>query len=164
MASKKHAASPTARMEAALRAIALAYPEAHEDFPWGERVIKVRGKIFVFMGLTEDGALSLTTKLPHSRDIVLTLPFAKPTAYGLGKSGWVSARLAPRDLPPTELLAEWIDESYRAVAPVTLVRRLGGAAATGDASPKTPKKRAIQKRARIKTAAKKPARASRRRA
>ena len=31
--------------EAALRKVALGYPEAHEDFPWGERVIKVKGKV-----------------------------------------------------------------------------------------------------------------------
>ena len=29
-----------------LRAYAKAYPEAHEDFPWGESAIKVRGKVF----------------------------------------------------------------------------------------------------------------------
>ena len=30
--------------EAALRKHALSYPEAHEDFPWGERVVKVQGQ------------------------------------------------------------------------------------------------------------------------
>src|SRR5438045_1961247 len=37
----------------ALRKFALSHPQAAEDFPWGERTIKVRGKIFVF--LSEDG-------------------------------------------------------------------------------------------------------------
>src|SRR5438045_966921 len=32
---------------AALRKHALAYPEAKEEFPWGDRTMKVRGKIFV---------------------------------------------------------------------------------------------------------------------
>jgi hypothetical protein len=47
---------PTRRhaSEAALRALALAYPESHEDFPWGHRAIKVRGKAFVFMSKDED--------------------------------------------------------------------------------------------------------------
>lgn len=139
-------------MEAALRRIALGYPEAHEDFPWGERVVKVRGKIFVFMGVTDDGALSLTTKLPQSRDLALALPFAKPTGYGLGKSGWVSARFAARELPPAELLAEWIDESYRAVAPKTLVGRLA-ADVDGGAAPPPKKKPAARKLTARKRAA-----------
>ena len=32
--------------------------------------------------------------------MALLLPFATPTGYGLGKSGWVSARFAPSDDPP----------------------------------------------------------------
>ena len=30
--------------------LALSYPGAHEEFPWGERVVKVKGKVFVFLG------------------------------------------------------------------------------------------------------------------
>lgn len=36
------------KVETALRAHALAYPETHEDFPWGERAWKVKKKVFVF--------------------------------------------------------------------------------------------------------------------
>jgi predicted DNA-binding protein (MmcQ/YjbR family) len=112
--------------EAALRAHALSYPEATEDFPWGERVMKVRGKVFVFLGRPEGGGLGLSVKLPGSATLALDLPFASPTGYGLGKSGWVTARFGPRTKPPLDLLKRWIDESYRAVAPRTLVARLGG--------------------------------------
>ena len=49
--------------EAVLRAAALAYPEAYEDHPWGETVVKVRGKVFVFFGMGGPG-VSLTVKLP----------------------------------------------------------------------------------------------------
>jgi hypothetical protein len=42
--------------EAALRAHALGYPGAREEFPWGDRVVKVAKKVFVFMGTTDDGA------------------------------------------------------------------------------------------------------------
>jgi len=37
-----------------LRAFALVLPEAEEAFPWGERVVKVNKKVFVFFGLIED--------------------------------------------------------------------------------------------------------------
>jgi len=109
--------------EAALRSHALAYPEAREDFPWGERVVKVRGKVFLFLGRPEEG-LALSVKLPGSATLALGLPFASPTGYGLGKSGWVTARFGPREKPPVELLKRWIDESYRAVAPKRLAASL----------------------------------------
>ena len=107
------------RSEAALRGFALAYPETHEDFPWGDRVIKVRGKVFIFMGLA-DGGLGLSVKLPYSRDEALKMKGTKPTPYGLGKSGWVSAIFAKGKKAPLDLLKEWVDESYRAVAPKNL--------------------------------------------
>ena len=56
--------------------------------------------------------------------MALLLPFATPTGYGLGKSGWVSAHFVASDDPPLALLREWIDESYRAVAPKTMVAKL----------------------------------------
>jgi predicted DNA-binding protein (MmcQ/YjbR family) len=114
--------TPLAAAEARLRALALSYPETREEFPWGERVVKVRGKVFVFLGRA-DGGLSLTVKLPGSAMLALDLPFAEPTGYGLGRAGWVTARFGPRARPPLPLLARWIDESYRAIAP----RRLAAA-------------------------------------
>ncbi|HKA03582.1 MAG TPA: MmcQ/YjbR family DNA-binding protein [Acidimicrobiales bacterium] len=112
-----------AKAEERLRQFALAYPEATEEFPWGERAIKVRGKTFLFMRTDGDG-LGLSTKLPESRDFALTYEFASPTGYGLGKSGWVSARFPRGTRPPVALLCEWIDESYRAIAPKTLLKQL----------------------------------------
>lgn len=110
--------------EGALRKHALSYPEAKEDFPWGERVVKVRGKVFLFLGRPEGAALGLSVKLPGSASLALGLPFATPTGYGLGKAGWVTARFGPREKPPLVLLKQWIDESYRAVAPKRLVAAL----------------------------------------
>ena len=107
----------------ALRAHALSLPEAREDFPWGERVVKVRKKVFLFMGHGGDG-LSLSVKLPESQTVALMLPFTEPTGYGLGKSGWVSATFGRKERPPVDMLVEWIDESYRAVAPKKLVAEL----------------------------------------
>jgi predicted DNA-binding protein (MmcQ/YjbR family) len=115
----------------ALRAHALSYPEAREDHPWGEPVVKVRGKIFVFLGREE--GLTLSVKLPTSAPFAFDLPYCEPTGYGLGKAGWVTARFKARDAVPVEVLKRWIDESYRAVAPKRLHVRIGGA--TADEAP-----------------------------
>ena len=114
------------KYEAALRAFALKYPGAHEEFPWGERVIKVKGKIFVFLGVgsTSESGLGLSVKLPHSRAEALDWPFTNPTGYNLGKSGWISAKFKPKDDVPLELIEQWIDESYHAVAPKRLAATL----------------------------------------
>jgi predicted DNA-binding protein (MmcQ/YjbR family) len=112
------------RALAALRTHALSYPEAVEDFPWGDQVIKVKGKIFVFLAAGKDGGFGISAKLPETHELALTLKYASPTGYGLGKAGWVTAQLAKGRRIPVDLFQEWIDESYRAVAPKALVRRL----------------------------------------
>ena len=106
-----------------LKAAALAYPEAWEDHPWGETVIKVRGKIFLFLFESEEG-LKISLKLPRSREFALEYPFTKPTGYGLGKAGWVTSSFAPKEKPPLDVLEAWLDESYRAVAPKKLAAAL----------------------------------------
>jgi len=113
-----------------LRKLALGYPEAKEEFPWGERVVKVRKKVFVFMGHGADKGFGMSVKLPKSGAMALMLPFAEPTGYGLGKAGWVSVHFDAKQSPPVDLLAEWIDESYRAVAPKTLLARMEAPAPT----------------------------------
>jgi len=133
--------SPFAAAEAHLRSHALAKPEATEHFPWGERAIKVKGKVFLFM-YCDATRLSLSTKLPESASVALLLPFANPTGYGLGKAGWVSAAFEPGTAPPLEVLCAWIDESYQAVAPA----KLAALARTGDpATPSSPPKPAARK-------------------
>jgi predicted DNA-binding protein (MmcQ/YjbR family) len=114
------------RVSASLRKFALAFPEATEDFPWGDRVAKVRGKIFVSLGLdpVPGSGMTLTVKLPASSEAALDLPFVKPMGYGLGKSGWVTATFGASDDPPVDILKAWIVESYRAVAPKKLVAGL----------------------------------------
>lgn len=106
-------------VEARLREHAMAKPEATEHFPWGERAIKVKGKVFLFMR-ADAQQLSLSTKLPQSGSVALLLPFATPTGYGLGKAGWVSAAFGLADQLPVDMLCAWIDESYQAVAPAKL--------------------------------------------
>lgn len=106
-----------------LRAFALAIPETREDHPWGESAIKVKGKTFVFMGIDKE-RLGLSVKLPQSREFALEYPFTRPTSYGLGKSGWVTAEFFAGETPPRDILEAWIAESFRANAPKKLVAML----------------------------------------
>jgi predicted DNA-binding protein (MmcQ/YjbR family) len=108
---------------ATLRKMALAYPEAYEEMPWGHHAIKVKGKAFVFLA-ADTTTFSLSAKLPSSAGVALKLPFASPTEYGLGRSGWVTARFPRTSRVPVEILSMWIDESYRALAPKRLVATL----------------------------------------
>jgi hypothetical protein len=66
----------------------------------------------------------MSVKLPYTGEVTLGLPYAKPTPYGLGKSGWVTFEPADGDMPSLEQLKEWVDESYRAQAPRRLVKEL----------------------------------------
>ncbi|HEX8171472.1 MAG TPA: MmcQ/YjbR family DNA-binding protein [Thermoanaerobaculia bacterium] len=104
---------------------AMQFPEAEQDSPWGHRTVKVRNKNFVFLGgEANKNELSMSVKLPQSRDMAADLPFAEPTGYGMGKSGWVTARFTTPTGVPVDLLKSWIAESYRAIAPKKLVKTL----------------------------------------
>jgi predicted DNA-binding protein (MmcQ/YjbR family) len=113
-----------ADVRARLREFALSFPEASEDFPWGERVAKVGGKVFVFLGHDDrtDPPL-MTVKLVESHGHALAIEGAAPTGYGLGPSGWVNVPLHA-DGVTLDLLRDWIEESYRIVAPKRLVAEL----------------------------------------
>jgi predicted DNA-binding protein (MmcQ/YjbR family) len=119
-------ASTTAKAGARLRKKALGYPEVHEDFPWGERALKVKKKVFVFMHY-DAAHLSLSVKLPASHGAALMFSFAEPTGYGLGKAGWVTARFTRGARPPLSVLEAWLSESYQAVAPARLAAAVAAA-------------------------------------
>jgi len=123
MSRSSTAKGKTRKLEATLRAFALSYPEASEEFPWGHLAVKVRGKAFLFMG-TQENELSFSVKLPESRESALLFPYTEPTGYGLGASGWVTSTLKPGTAAPIQLLKSWIGESYRAVAPRKLAAGL----------------------------------------
>jgi predicted DNA-binding protein (MmcQ/YjbR family) len=117
-----------AAVEAQFGRTMLAYPGATEDFPWGHRSAKVNGKMFAIVSVDE-GRLSVTLKLPVSHEAALLFPFAEPTGYGMGKSGWVTSRFAPGEAIPVELLEAWLEESYQAVAPKRVSQARPAAAA-----------------------------------
>jgi predicted DNA-binding protein (MmcQ/YjbR family) len=99
-------------------------PEAYEDHPWGESVAKVNKKVFVFLGGGEDSEhLGMSVKLRDSREQALGVPDAYPTRYGLGRGGWVTVPLRETS-PPLDVLTDWVEESYRLVAPKVLVATL----------------------------------------
>jgi predicted DNA-binding protein (MmcQ/YjbR family) len=113
-----------ADVRAQLRAFALSFPEASEHFPWGERVVKVNGKVFVFLGHDDrTGPPLMTVKLIESHGHALAIEGAGPTGYGLGRSGWVNVPLRAEGVT-LGLLRDWIEESYRIVAPKRLIAEL----------------------------------------
>ena len=121
-ASLVHAPPTPARIRtwisvaALLARAASAYPGTTEDFPWGERVAKVDQKVFLFQSPDETLEPSVSLKLPYSAHYALSLACSQPTSHGLGKSGWVTVRLDDPTCPDSELLLDWLDESYRARA------------------------------------------------
>ncbi|MEP6755931.1 MAG: MmcQ/YjbR family DNA-binding protein [Chthonomonadales bacterium] len=102
---------------------ALSYPEAWEDHPWGDTVAKVGKKLFFTINFHKEH-LYITCKLPESNESAVSLPFAAPAGYGLGKSGWVTCTFTENDDIPVELILDWLDESYRAIAQKKLVKVL----------------------------------------
>jgi predicted DNA-binding protein (MmcQ/YjbR family) len=143
-------ASPTDALLKELRAFGLSYPGAHTKSPWPDHLdLAVNDKTFAYLSV-EGQPLGISCKLPHSREAALMLEHTSPTAYGLGKSGWVSAEFPKGVLPPIDMLKAWIDESYRAQAPKKLLASL-------DAG--TPQRKSAAKQ---KPAAKKSARRTKR--
>ncbi len=118
--------NPIREVRTKLRDFALGLPEAHEDLPWGERVAKVNKKVFVFLGRDMDPHFGMSVKLPTSGKSALRMPFAEPTGYGLGKSGWVSVKLDDKSQASFEMLRDWVRESYCAVAPKGLAEQVSG--------------------------------------
>jgi predicted DNA-binding protein (MmcQ/YjbR family) len=109
---------------ARLKAFALSLPDASEDFPWGESVAKVNRKVFVFLGSDSgSGPRFMTVKLDESHGHALSIEGAKPTGYGLGRAGWVTVPLRAEGVT-LDLLRDWVEESYRIIAPRRLVAEL----------------------------------------
>lgn len=123
----------------ALRAFGLKFPQTGLKSPWpGHLDVAVRDKTFAYLSL-EGEPFRISCKLPHSNALALALPFTEPAPYGLGRSGWVTAKVPDGAPIPLELFKAWIEESYRAQAPKKLVATLGAPAVK--AKRETPKRR-----------------------
>ena len=118
------ASSKADALVAQLRGWGLTLPGAHSKAPWPEHDdLAVNDKTFAYLP-AKGRPFSLSCKLPYTGYEALQLPFAQPTGYGLGKSGWVSFTLPEDQLPDLVQLKEWVEESYRAQAPRRLVKEL----------------------------------------
>jgi predicted DNA-binding protein (MmcQ/YjbR family) len=103
-------------------AFALSLPGTAADRPWEEDdVVKVNGKIFAFLG--PPGSRRVSVKLSESHEHALAIDGAVPTGYGLGKAGWVTVPLRAPGVS-IDVLRDWVEESYRIVAPKRLVAEL----------------------------------------
>lgn len=147
-----------------LREFGLGFPGAHLKSPWpGHKDLAVNDKTFAYLSV--DGEpFSIGCKLPTSSSIALMLPWAQPTPYGLGKSGWVTAQLPDGEDVPVELFKSWIIESYRAQAPKKLLKDFDGGGAATPAKPSTKKpatRRPIATRPRAKVKSKPKSRSAR---
>jgi hypothetical protein len=132
----------SARTWDAVRAFALGLPAAEEDFPWGETVIKVRrkpgvppwrkegvhGPMFLWMGQRDSDSPAVCVKLTSSYEEAVAVAHATPTTRsGLGQWGWLTVRLRNVGVP---LACDWVEESYRNVAPRRFVVELDGRSPT----------------------------------
>ena len=118
-------AAAVAALRRSIRDFALSLPGTSPKSPWpGHDDVAVADKTFVYLGSDEEAKVSLGVKLRVSGAEALRRPAARPMAYGLGKSGWVSLAFAPASAPPLATLKAWIMESYRAQAPKKLLNAL----------------------------------------
>jgi predicted DNA-binding protein (MmcQ/YjbR family) len=103
-------------------AFALSLPGTAVDRPWeDEEVVKVNGRIFVFLG--PPGSRRLSVKLAESHAHALAIDGAQRTGYGLGRAGWVTVPFRAGGVS-VAVLRDWVEESYRIRAPKTLVAKL----------------------------------------
>ena len=138
---------------AELREFGLRYPAAHLKSPWpGHLDLAVKDKTFAYLSAPGE-PFSISCKLPRSNALALALPFTEPTAYALGRSGWVTARPPAGTSLPLAMFKAWIDESYRAQAPKKLVATLAAEAGTPNAKGRASKQAAARSKPRAPAAA-----------
>src|SRR5918994_1868309 len=109
---------PARRASKTIRALALSFPEAYEDAPWGSPVFKVADNRLFALLQDEGSVVEVTVKLgPEEREIALLHPWVRVASY-VGRYGWVTASVEDEDALETVL--EWVRESYYLKAPAKL--------------------------------------------
>jgi predicted DNA-binding protein (MmcQ/YjbR family) len=101
----------------AVRELALSFPHAREDHPFGPdaHVFKVGGGSTMFAILGDGPPVTVTLKLTREeREVALEMPFVSEARY-VGRYGWVTARI--EDEHCLDAALEWMRESYWLKAP-----------------------------------------------
>ena len=107
----------------ALRDHAMTFPETSEGASCVNRAFKVRKKNFLFLGEKNDGSCKVMLKLGPSLDQAVELAGGDPR-FEVGSAGWTTVRFGASDLADAEQLKHWVGESYRLLAPKSLVKLL----------------------------------------
>ena len=97
---------------ARIRKHSLAKQGATEEYPWGDVIWKVRGKIFAG---SSDGSNQVTVKSTRQQQSRLIEHPAIDVAKYVGRFGWVTITIENKKT--LELALELIDESYESLAP-----------------------------------------------
>ena len=114
-----------ATIEERIRKLALSFPEAYEDRPWGDfPVFKVgQNKVFGW-AIEEEGVVRVTVKLtPEEREIAHLLPYVSVARY-VGRYGWITATVTDEESLAAAL--EWLRESYWLKCPAELKAAVEG--------------------------------------
>ena len=97
-----------------IRRLALSFPEAYEDEPWGHPAFKVADNR-MFASMSGGAPVQLTVKLTaEEREIAMLLPFVSVARY-VGRYGWITAEVT--DEESLDAALEWLRESYWLKAP-----------------------------------------------
>ena len=120
---KTNSTGSSKQLMASLKTLALGFPGAWADNPWGDSVVKVGKKIFVFLGEGAEDA-GITVKVPESHEHAMSFTGAMPTGYGLGKAGWVTIPIGGLRADDAEVLHDFVEESYRTIAPKRMIKEL----------------------------------------
>lgn len=123
---------PQQRAEAELTAYGLSLPETDMAPGWGvTRYMRVAGKGFAVFGDRDEplDELTITVKLPISAEMVADLYFVRARPGWYKQHNWVIAHFNPEDdiLAELNTLKAWIKQSYVAMAPKRLGRRVSEA-------------------------------------
>lgn len=102
-----------------IRALALSFPEAHEEGHWGKPSFRVRNRIFATVG-EEPGVAILKVPVDDQEVLLAAQPEAF-TTNAWSKQGWLGARL---DVIDPELFDELLEDSWRRIAPKRAIKAL----------------------------------------
>jgi len=112
-------ALPDSPLAAALAEHCLAFPDAWVDYPWGDIVYKVGGKLFAITG--PNLPVWVTVKAtPMDAEVLTQLPHIDAAPY-IGRHGWVTVMI--EDEASLDHALFLVAESYALVRAATSSRR-----------------------------------------